>query len=742
MIPMYRRFIWERNISAVIPSSLALRVDDLNVYYGQSHVLQGVTLAIPNQGILAVVGRNGMGKTTLCNTILGIIPAASGSISIGQTNLLGLDPYQIYDLGVAYVPQGRRIWPSLSVDEHLTLAERKGTSWNKGRVYTTFPRLAERRNNSGNKLSGGEQQMLAIARALLGNPHLLIMDEPTEGLAPVIVDQVEALLIKLTREEDVSILLVEQNLGVAMRVSERIAIMVNGRIEVELDTSELAADKAMQQKLLGVAGGDDALPSPAESPTIQTKIISKYKADTLTNIGKTVNRFSYGNPLVTVNESKNPQPVYIKKSVTRWHQAVLPDTTKSSLPTVDNSAQRIPTHEKGAAYVVGTFDTKNRELFFVRNILAKQGLKTVSIDLSTSGQPSSADISPKIVAQSHPEGEDAVFTGDRGTAVSAMAVAFEHYLSSQKAVAGIISLGGSGGTALATPAMQALEIGIPKLMVSTVASGDVSAYVGPSDICMMYSVTDVSGINRISERVLANAANALAGMIRNERPQSGSHKPAIGLSMFGVTTPCVQMLTRKLEHKFDCLVFHATGTGGRSMEKLVDSGLLTGLLDISTTEVCDLLLGGVMSAGEDRMGGAARTSIPYLGSCGALDMVNFGALETVPQQFKERNLYVHNAQVTLMRTTAEENQRIGQWIGEKLNHCNGPVRFFIPEGGISALDAPKQPFFDPLANKVLFDALQSTVKQTDKRQLIRLPHHINDPAFADTLAVEFNRIVQ
>jgi len=727
-------------------NSLALQVHDLNVYYGQSHAVQGVTLSVPANGVLAVVGRNGMGKSTLCNTIVGITPAASGSISIGNTSILNLDPYQISDLGVGYVPQGRRVWPSLSVDEHLRLAERKGGVWSAERVYSTFPKLAERRNNGGNQLSGGEQQMLAIGRALLGNPHLLIMDEPTEGLAPVVVKQVEKLLMQLVREEDVSILLIEQNLGVAMHVSERIAIMVNGRIEVELDTSDLVNDKAMQQRLLGVAsGGDtkeqnDSDTERPESDKIAPDNHAANLATNLANLGQSPNRFSYGNPLAVQNKPEDTQLMGVGRSITRWDNATLPGPIK--LPgSLSDEPEKVPVAgESGAAFIAGTFDTKNRELLYVRNILAKQGLKTVTVDLSTSGRLSSTDISAKTVARSHPQGEDAVFTGDRGTAVSAMANAFEHFLSTRRDVAGIISLGGSGGTALATPAMQAMEIGIPKIMVSTVASGDVGAYVGPSDICMIYSVTDVSGINRISERILANAANALSGMIRNEIPRSDSQRPAIGLTMFGVTTTCVQLVTRKLQHKFDCLVFHATGTGGRSMEKLADSGMLSGMLDISTTEICDLLMGGVMSAGEDRMGAAARTRIPYLGSCGALDMVNFGPLETVPAHYRDRNLYVHNKQVTLMRTTPEENRQIGEWIGKKLNQCTGPVRFFIPEGGISALDAPGQKFHDPQADKALFDALASTVRQTDNRQLIRLPHHINEAAFADALAAEYNRI--
>ena len=723
-------------------TSLALQVSDLNVYYGQSHTLQGVELAVPTHGILAVVGRNGMGKTTLCNTIMGIISAASGSVTIGSRQVLGLDPYQISDLGVGYVPQGRRIWPSLSVDEHLRLAARKDGAWSVERVYSTFPRLGERRGHGGNQLSGGEQQMLAIGRALLGNPHLLIMDEPTEGLAPVVVDQLEALLSELVSQEDVSILLVEQNLGVAMRVSQRIAIMVNGRIEVELDSAELAADKAMQQRLLGVAGGEDETAALSESPISQVESAPAAKAADVLALGQAPNRFTYANPLISPHKAQNSKIVGTAKPLTRWDRVVLPAAASPPIASGQTPSQVPDTPVSGAAYVVGTFDTKARELTFVRNILAKQGLKTVTVDLSTLGRISAADVTPRQVAQCHPDGADAVFTGDRGGAVSAMAVAFEKYLLAQSDVAGIISLGGSGGTALATPAMRALEIGVPKVMVSTVASGDVGGYVGPSDICMMYSVTDVSGINRISQQVLGNAAHGLAGMIRHEKPRGDSHKPAIGLTMFGVTTPCVQMVTRKLEDKFDCLVFHATGTGGRSMEKLIDAEMLSGVLDISTTEVCDLLMGGVMSAGGDRMGAAARTRIPYIGACGALDMVNFGALDTVPERYKERNLYVHNAQVTLMRTTPEENRRVGEWIGEKLNRCHGPVRFFLPEGGVSALDAPDQPFFDRQADKALFDALEHTVDQTDNRRLIRLSHHINDPAFADALAVEFNRIAR
>jgi uncharacterized protein (UPF0261 family) len=258
----------------------------------------------------------------------------------------------------------------------------------------------------------------------------------------------------------------------------------------------------------------------------------------------------------------------------------------------------------------------------------------------------------------------------------------------------------------------------------------------------MYSVTDVAGLNRISRQVLGNAAHALAGMLAHRVPPASDAKPAVGLTMFGVTTPCVQQVTKALEDDYDCLVFHATGTGGQSMEKLVDSGLIAGVIDVTTTEVCDLLMGGVFSAGEDRLGAIARTSVPYVGSCGALDMVNFGAMDTVPAHYRGRNLYVHNPQVTLMRTTPEENRRMGEWIAAKLNACQGEVRFLLPEGGVSLIDAPGQPFHDPEADAALFEALEATVQTTGKRRLIRLPHNINDPEFAAALVENFRAIVR
>lgn len=392
-------------------------------------------------------------------------------------------------------------------------------------------------------------------------------------------------------------------------------------------------------------------------------------------------------------------------------------------------------------YVVGTGDTKGAELLYIKRLIEARGLGARLVDVGTQGRFSEADVVPEEVADRHPKGRSAVLdVNDRGQAVEAMSEAFTRYVLSLDDIAGIIGIGGTGGTALLSPAFRALPIGTPKILVSTVASGNTAPYVGASDICMMYSVTDIAGINSISGRVLGNAANAIAGMVAADVPIPLQSRPVLGLTMFGVTTPCVQKVVSLLDPAYECLVFHATGTGGRSMEKLADSGMLSGIIDVTTTEVCDLFMGGVFAATEDRFGAVARSRLPYVGSCGALDMVNFGAMDTVPERFRERNHYVHNPQVTLMRTTPEENARMGAWIAARLNACDGPVRFLIPEGGVSALDAPGKPFHDPQADAALFHAIETNFVATASRRLIRLPHHVNDPAFAGALVSHFKEI--
>ena len=361
----------------------------------------------------------------------------------------------------------------------------------------------------------------------------------------------------------------------------------------------------------------------------------------------------------------------------------------------------------GKVYIIGTLDTKEAELRYAKRCAEKAGAKVVLVDVSTTPSKTKADVSAHEIARHHPKGEAAVLgLSDRGIAVGAMAEALSRYMASRQDVGAVLGLGGSGNTAIVTAAMRALPVGVPKLMVSTVASGNVAPYVGPSDIAMMYAVVDVAGLNAISRKVIANAAHAAAGMALNSIKREKEDKPGVGLTMFGVTTPCITQIRSKIENDFECFVFHATGTGGQSMEKLVDSGLLESIIDITTTEVADYLFGGVMPCTEDRFGAIIRTKIPYVGSVGAVDMVNFGARETVPKAFQGRKFYIHNPQVTLMRTTPAENRAIGTWIVERLNRMTGPVRFLLPLKGVSAIDAMGQAFHDEEADAALFTAIR------------------------------------
>jgi uncharacterized protein (UPF0261 family) len=301
-----------------------------------------------------------------------------------------------------------------------------------------------------------------------------------------------------------------------------------------------------------------------------------------------------------------------------------------------------------------------------------------------------------------------------------------------------LAAGGSGNTAIATSAMRALPVGVPKLMVSTVAAGDTRAYIGASDLSLMASVTDVAGINSISGRILANAAAAMAGMVGAPRVQLGEQRPLIGATMFGVTTPAVTAARESLEQQgYEVLVFHATGTGGMAMEGLIDSDFIAGVLDLTTTELADRLVGGVLAAGPARLEVAGRKGLPQVVSLGALDMVNFGPRDTVPPQFESRNLYIHNPSVTLMRTTVEENAELGRIIAEKLSGARGPVALFIPLKGVSAIDVEGGPFHDPDADRALFQALRENL--SENVEVHELERNINDPDFA---AAMVDRLVE
>jgi uncharacterized protein (UPF0261 family) len=499
----------------------------------------------------------------------------------------------------------------------------------------------------------------------------------------------------------------------------------------------LAADRELQQRLLGVGRHSEAEPEADEEQPGAPRSKTASAPPPPANAG--------------------PVRIYVSNPIapTRWSQPVpnarieaAARTLSTGYTRIDEATRRrastLSTRPGGppAVLIVGTLDTKGTELRFIRDLVKASGLRTRLVDVSTSGKAATTDVTAQEVALNHTRGGPGVFNGDRGASVSAMAEAFEAWIKRQTDVAGIISAGGSGGASIVAPGMRALPIGVPKVLISSIASGDVGRYVGPADITMMYSVTDVQGINSISRQVLGNGAQAVIGMVKSRLGDgapapAAADLPAVGLTMFGVTTPCVQQISAELAKEWECLVFHATGVGGQSMEKLVDSGLLTGAIDVTTTEICDMLMGGVFPATEDRFGAFIRTRLPYVGSVGALDMVNFGARDTVPVAYSGRRLQVHNPQVTLMRTTPAENDAMGRWIGERLNRMDGPVRFFLPEGGVSALDAPGQPFHDPEADAALFRVLDQTVRQTTNRQLIRIKRHINDPEFSSAVVAAF-----
>ncbi|MGJ8627336.1 MAG: Tm-1-like ATP-binding domain-containing protein [Sulfitobacter sp.] len=390
-------------------------------------------------------------------------------------------------------------------------------------------------------------------------------------------------------------------------------------------------------------------------------------------------------------------------------------------------------------YLVGTFDTKAQELHYIRDLLLAAGAEVLTVDVGTRDGVANGDVPPAEVADHHPDGRVAVLgLEDRGQAVGAMTQAFASYCATQMLrIDAIIGIGGGGGTSIITAGMRALPYGVPKLMVSTLASGDVAPFVGTSDIIMMPSVTDIAGLNRISRHILHNAAHSVLGMVAQPYRGQVDGKPSVGLSMFGVTTPCVTQISDALNDSFDPVVFHATGTGGRSMEQLLGQGLLDGLIDITTTEIADEVVGGVLTAGPTRLDAVIASGKAYVGSVGALDMVNFWAPETVPDKFAGRLFYNHNANVTLMRTTADECVQIGSWIADKLNAAPGPICLLLPEKGISALDIEGGPFWDPSANAALFDTIEERLEKTATHRSLRLPLHINDPAFSAAAATAY-----
>jgi len=388
--------------------------------------------------------------------------------------------------------------------------------------------------------------------------------------------------------------------------------------------------------------------------------------------------------------------------------------------------------------IIGTLDTKGAEFAYLKARIEAAGVDTLTIDVGVLADPAyPPEVSAAEVARAAGTDLGALRArNDRGEAMAAMAKGAAELaarLHREGRIDGIVSMGGGGGTAVATAAMRALPVGVPKLMLSTMAAGDVRPYVGALDVTMMPSVVDIAGINRVSARIIANAAGAIAGMVGAEPPVRTDDRPLIAATMFGVTTPCVTTARQVLEAAgYEVLVFHATGTGGRSMEALIRGGFIAGVLDVTTTELADELVGGVLSAGPDRLEAAGEAGIPQVVSVGALDMVNFGERASVPPQFAERTFYQHNPQVTLMRTTAEENAALGRIIAAKLSRAKGPTVLMLPARGVSLIDVAGKPFHDPEADAALFAALRAGVG--NNVELVTVDTDINDEAFATEAA--------
>jgi uncharacterized protein (UPF0261 family) len=385
--------------------------------------------------------------------------------------------------------------------------------------------------------------------------------------------------------------------------------------------------------------------------------------------------------------------------------------------------------------LVGALDTKGKEFWFVRDLIRERGLDTIVVDFGVLGDP---PFTPEVTNDQVARAGGSSITQlraaqDKAGAMRVMSKGLTNVvrdLYESGRLGGILGMAGSGGTSLATAAMRALPVGVPKVMVSTVGGGDVSAYVGTKDITMIPSIVDVAGINSISQHIYANAAGAIAGMVSQELPEGLESRPLITASMFGNTTQCVDHARTILDDKgYEVLVFHATGTGGKTMESLIADGYITANLDITTTELADEVCGGVFSAGPDRLMAAAHAGIPTVLAPGCVDMCNFWALDTVPEKYRERNLYQWNPNVTLMRTNVDENRIIGTMIANAANQSKGPVAILLPLKGVSQLDSPGNAYWDPEADHACYQAIKSNLKPGIP--VVELDANINDPAFAE-----------
>jgi len=692
-----------------------LRINQLDVHYGQAHALQGVSLSL-HAGVLAVVGRNGMGKSTLCKAITGLVPA-SGSVLLAGAELLGRSPDQITHLGVAYVPQGRRVWRSLTVDETLRLSAKTARqgAWTVARVYQVFPRLAERRHNGGGQLSGGEQQMLAIARALLFNPRLLVMDEPTEGLAPVIVEQVATLLKALADERSMSVLLIEQNLGVALEVADEVAIMVNGRIAHCLPAATLAADRALQQRLLGLkAGASDAVAvadaaAPGAAP-----------AEAGPAAGAA--------PVWRVLRAHGPH------SLPAHSEPAVVDLPLASRPVLASAAA------EGAApgrtvVLAGHWGAQQRELAYVRGCLERLGAQVLSVDIAGSGF-SSAQVGARELLRHHPQADMQAAAATATTlSADALALAFPAWLASRRDLAALLVVAGADTAAVGLAGALSLPTGVPKLVVS-----DRPLPAADADVLVMTAA--LGALNRVSETLLAHAAAAVVGMLRGAPASRRTAKPLVAITTLDLAGAAVRHTRRALGDGVDCLLLDMAAGGGQTLTRLAPSGLLAGVIDLAPVDLSRAFATGRHGPAQERIAALRASGLPYLLVPALLALTSFAPGQAVPATLLQRSLHSSASDGSIVPLLAAEAQGLGDWLAAELNSFTGPAALLLPQ--------PSTSTWQPLGGDLPTAALQQALQQNLLRRIrprralhcAERPDTLHDMRFGEAVGAAMRTLIQ
>ncbi|WP_219215744.1 ATP-binding cassette domain-containing protein [Variovorax boronicumulans] len=664
----------------------ALVIEGLDVHYGQAHVLQSVSLAL-DAGVLAVVGRNGMGKTTLCRAITGMAPA-TGSIRFRGHELRGLAPDEITRLGVAYVPQGRRVWRSLTVDEHLQLASRTARrgAWTVARVYDAFPRLAERRRNGGAQLSGGEQQMLAIGRALLFNPSLLVMDEPTEGLAPVIVEHVATLLKALADEGSISILLIEQNLGVALEVAERVAVMVNGRVAHTVSSQALAADSALQQRLLGLQAGAAAHGEATEAPVDAAASAALTTAQVVLRVRRAAD-----------------DDFDVARSAPATQGLPEPVADARPAPPIDRASTLAPA---GPAVHLLDLAGAQAELQCVQQQLSKAGRRCV--------------LAPVPMAMAQGQAADTL----------------RAQLRARDDLAGLLVLAGPGDEALARAVVEGLPMALPKFVVG-VRGGD------PQPTAQAFTARTLPGaFNRVSQAVLSQVAASLAALVAQQAP-AATGRPVVCITTADLGDGVARQLVRTLEPAHECLLLRMDAAGERSLPGLIDSGLLAGVIDLAPLDVARTALAPPPArpdAGGDRFTRLARTGLPYLSAGLALDLLHYASEAAMPSALHGRAAGRNGEGEVFLPLDTAEAERVAAHHAAQLNGLVGPVRLLLPAVGGQALRRLGLYQDAAPAQLALHRTLARQFRATPTHRLQETGLAFDDPRFADSLGRAWREI--